>query len=364
MVWRSLSIKVDNLQPNIPEIITDGVVEVTSYYHGMEPLHVVDDLIEGKYVLIEDYFHNGLEVLQELRKQLKNLQEDNNNYHEEREFRKNYREASNRLLLMITDHEIEVKKAPEIGWFKIFFPDEDQFLISFPQVQGLNSAWQWYINGLEIEAIGIKIHPYYDVYFPTRFDHIELFDEWLADYNGKRDLAIDMGVGSGILSFMLLENDFSTVIGTDINPNAIISTYQDSVRLELDENLKLFHGDLFEKIERKADLIVFNPPWVLTSQEINSGIDQAIYYKKQLFDRFFSQAYNKLCDEGVIVIIFSTFGKMIGDQHPVYRELNDNDRYESIHHSQCSVGPGSQKTRRKNLRKDEKVEIWVLKPMN
>jgi len=327
----------------------------------MQPQEVIDDLIAGRYVLVEDYFHNGLEVLHELRKEFQN-QMDNSSYAKERQFRKAYKQASNRLLLMISDHELEVKKSPTIGWFKEFFPEEDQFLISFPQVQGLNSAWQWYINGLEIENLGITLHPYYNVYFPTRFDHLELFDDWLDTYIGERDLAIDIGVGSGILSFMLLDHGFSTVVGTDINPNAIISSHKDSVRLGLHQALQLHHGDLFEPIEQKADLIVFNPPWVLTDREISSGIDQAIYYKKNLFKRFFNQAAQYLKHDGIIVVIFSTLGKMVGDQHPIRRELREYNRYHKINHQQRTVAKGSQKTRRKNQRKNELVEIWSLSP--
>jgi hypothetical protein len=43
---------------------------------------------------------------------------------------------------MVVDSRLEVRKAPEIGWLKILYPINTEFLISFPKIQGLNSSWQ------------------------------------------------------------------------------------------------------------------------------------------------------------------------------------------------------------------------------
>ena len=145
----------------------------------MDPREILTDLIEGEYVLIEDFYYNGLQVLEELKKTLKrnynNFNFNNQNYQGQREYRYAFREASHRLLLMVVDYKLEVRKAPEIGWLKILYPEDSEFLISFPEVQGLNSSWQWYQKGLEIEILNFKIHPYFGTYFPTRFDHLQLF---------------------------------------------------------------------------------------------------------------------------------------------------------------------------------------------
>ncbi|WP_205727987.1 hypothetical protein [Flammeovirga pectinis] len=53
-------------------------------------------------------------------------------------------------------------------------------------VQGLNSAWQWNKKGIVLPVLRNKVHPYYGVYFPTRFDHLILFDNWLKRYEGPK----------------------------------------------------------------------------------------------------------------------------------------------------------------------------------
>lgn len=351
----------DDLQPEKPDIITSGVVEVVSFYDGMNPGEIIPELLNGEYVLIEDYYHNGLEVLKELRQYIREKYGDNS-FQEERKFRTTYRDASHRLLLMVVDNSLVVKKAPEIGWFEELYPEESEFLISFPDVQGLNSSWQWYTNGLEIEILDMEIYPYYGVYFPTRFNHLDLFEEWLQDYVGDKLRAIDVGIGSGVLSFQLLQHGFSEVVGTDINKNAILGVAQEAIRLDYKNRLLLKHGDLFADNNAEAELIVFNPPWLLSDRELETGIDRAIYYEPGLFPRFFKEAKKYLATDGKLVILFSNLGEVVevNKTHPICHELDTSNRFEKIRYLEKKVEAGSNRTKRKNWREDEKVELWVL----
>ncbi len=351
---------VHNLTPDKPKIITSDL-EVISFYNKMDPHEVITELIEGKYVLIEDFYYNGLQVLEALKKALKRNY-SNQNFQGQREYRSAFREASHRLLLMVVNYRLEVRKAPEIGWLKILYPEVSEFLISFPEVQGLNSSWQWYQNGLEIEILNLQIHPFFGTYFPTRFDHLQLFDNWLKSYKGKRKNAIDVGVGSGVLSFQLLQNGFSQVLGTDTNKNAIIGTSQESERLGFTNRLSLKFGDLFANCDYKADLVVFNPPWLIAKHQLKEGIDKAIYYEDDLFPRFFEQAKTHLEREGKLVLLFSNLAEVVGENviHPILNELKTGDRFIKELYTQQTVKSLSKKTKRKNWRKDEKVELWVL----
>ena len=348
-----------NLKPDKPKIITSEI-EVISFYNKMDPRDFIEELIEGNYVLIENYYYNGLQILEELTKFLKRKY-NKKSFQGQREYRFAFREASHRLLLMVVDNKLHVRKAPKIGWLKILYPEESDFLISFPEVQGLNSSWQWYLNGLEIEILNLKIHPYYGTYFPTRFDHLELFDRWLKKYKGNKKNAIDIGVGSGVLSFQLLQNNFSQVLGTDTNKNAIIGVTQECERLNFSDRLSLAFGDLFANCDFKADLIVFNPPWLIAKHELVGGIDKAIYYEPDLFPRFFEQAKQYLKKDGKLVLLFSNLAEVVGadDDHPILNELK-GDRFNKELYMQQNVKASSKKTKRKNWRKKEKVELWVL----
>ncbi len=348
-----------NLIPDKPEIVTSEI-EVVSFFNKMDPREIISELIEGNYVLIEDFYNNGLQVLEELKKGLRRNHKSKN-FQGQRDYRAAFRKASHRLLVMVVDHKLEVKKAPEIGWLKILYPEDNEFLISFPDLQGLNSSWQWYLKGLEIEILKLKIHPFYGTYFPTRFDHLMLFDKWLKKYEGKKNNAIDIGVGSGVLSFQLLQNGFSRVLGTDTNKNAIIGTTQESERLGFSDRLTLKYGDLFAECDIKADLIVFNPPWLIAKHQLAEGIDKAIYYEVDLFPRFFEQAKQHLEEDGKLILLFSNLAEVIGDSdHPILDELNKGGRFKKELYMQKGVKPSSKKTRRKNWRKDEKVELWVF----
>ncbi|MDH5647699.1 MAG: methyltransferase, partial [Candidatus Heimdallarchaeota archaeon] len=289
-----------------------------------------------------------------------------NDYQQQREYRKLYRQASQKILLEVVDHQLRVKKSPSIGWLKILYPNTYDFFISFPDIQGLNSSWQWYIKGLEIKTLNLKIHPYYDVYFPTRFSHLNLFSNWIKTYSGSKEHAIDIGVGSGVISFSLIQHGFLNVLGTDTNKNAIIGTDLDSKRLEFTDNLTLKLGDLFvEDVynkHKKFDLIVFNPPWLKTERKLINGIDQAIYYEDGLFTRFFKDAKIYLKEKGKLVLLFSNFAEITGSnqKHPINEELKNNNRFiqENLFKQQAS--PASKKTRRKDWRKHENTELWVL----
>ncbi|MEN8886610.1 MAG: methyltransferase type 11, partial [Winogradskyella sp.] len=150
-------------QPFLPK---EG--ELATYYRGADVPATLKTLEEGQPVLITEFYNNGSVLLKELQRYL-NKKLPNKTFKEQREYRAAYHKLSNLLIIEINDHQLAVKKAPRIGWFSKLYTETPDFLLTFPQVQGLNSAWQWYENGIAIPVLRNKIHPYYGVYFPTRF---------------------------------------------------------------------------------------------------------------------------------------------------------------------------------------------------
>jgi len=348
------------MKPDKPRIITDEI-EAISFYRKMDTPAVVERMIAGEYVLVEEFYSNGLQVLSELKRNLQFVY-SGKNFKGQREYRTNFREISHRLLLKVENNVLVVRKCPDIGWLKQLYTDETDFYISFPEVQGLNSSWQWYQNGVKIEQLKLTIHPWYGTYFPTRFDHLKLFDTWLKTYKGPRENAMDIGIGSGVLSFQLLENGFQKVFGVDSNKNAIIGLTEECERLGFVEKLNLIHGDLFSEWDFQSDLIVFNPPWLLGRHKLEEGIDKAIYYEKDLFSRFFEQAEKHLAPGGKIVLLFSNLAELVDKdvKHPIQNELDKSDCFIKELFLQKQVKAPSKKTKRTNNRKNEKVELWVI----
>ena len=132
------------------------------------------------------------------------------------------------------------------------------------------------------------------------------------------------------------------------------------------KNIRLNHGDLFENCEVKADLIVFNPPWLLAKHTLEEGIDKAMYYEKELFPRFFEQAEKHLTSNGKIVLIFSNLAEITDKEstHPIIEELQKNKRFKKELHLRRDVRASSRRTKRRDSRENEKVELWVLSPKN
>ena len=345
-----------------PNIITSDI-EAISFYRKMDIKATVKDMIAGKYVIVEEFYSNGLLVLGELKKRL-SFKYNDKSFQGQRAYRSAFREASHRLLIKVNDNKLTVKKGPKVGWLELLYPDISEFYVSFPEVQGMNSSWEWYKKGIEIKTLDITLKPYYNTYFPTRFDHLKLFDKWLKKYDGSKEKAIEIGVGSGVLSFQLIQNGFNDIFASDTNKNAIIGVNQECKRLGFEDNITLSQGDLFENCDVKADVIVFNPPWIKAKHKLEEGIDKAMYYEDGLFDRFFEQAQNHLKPDGKIVLIFSNLAQVTNEQstNPIIEELRNNGRFRKDLHLTREVRASSRRTKRTDSRQNEKVELWVIAP--
>ncbi|SFW24100.1 methyltransferase [Cellulophaga fucicola] len=324
--------------------------------------NTMQTLEAGKSVLITDFYSNGLTLLKEVQLYLKRRM-PNKTFNEQRAFRAAYRKLSNLILIEIADQKLTVSKAPSIGWLQKFYAEEkSSFLLPFPQVQGLNSSWQWYTNGIIIPVLRNKIHPYYGTYFPTRFDHLILFDNWLKRYSGPKKTAIDIGIGSGILSYQMVKHGFQKVFGTDTNPNAIAGLKEFLGDTKLSRKIELDQGHLFGAWEKQTELIVFNPPWLPKTSE-NDKNDEAIYYNETLFPDFFTEAKKRLLPDGKLVILFSNLAEItsVTKDHPIEIELAKGNRFTLEKCIKKTVKTASDKTKRdQHWRALEEVQLWIL----
>jgi hypothetical protein len=351
---------IPNLNVNKPEPLVSEK-QLMLFNRATDVKEIIKTLESGKPVLITAFYSNGLTLLKELQIHLKRKY-PNKTFKEQRAYRAAFHKLSNLILIEIVNHELNVKKSPQIGWLKLLYPEISDFLLSFPQVQGLNSAWQWYQNGITIPVLRNKIHPYYGVYFPTRFDHLILFDNWLKRYQGSKKSAIDVGIGSGILSLQMIKHGFQKVFGTDTNPNAIVGLTVFMGDTKLSRKIELDFGHLFGKWEKQTELIVFNPPW-LPGFRYEDIKDEAIYYNEKLFSEFFAEAKKRLLPEGKLVIIFSNLAQItkVTIDHPIENELAEGGRFQLEKCYKKIVKAASEKTKRdQHWRATEEVELWVL----
>lgn len=94
---------LESIQADRPDIITTEIKAI-SFYRKMDTKATVDEMIAGKYVLVEEFYSNGLQVLNELKRNLL-LKHKDKSPQGQRNYRSAFRKASHRLLLKVKDNE-------------------------------------------------------------------------------------------------------------------------------------------------------------------------------------------------------------------------------------------------------------------
>jgi len=127
---------------------------------------------------------------------------------------------------------------------------------------------------------------------------------------GKKFLEI--GTGNGEISLTAAKKQ-AKVTATDINPEAVKHTRKRFKQSNLDG--KFFESDLFQKVEGKYDLIVFNPPYLkgekgIGDEEMWRGGETGL----EIVEKFLDTAVDYLSDGGTVWVVLSSktdFGRMV-----------------------------------------------------
>ncbi|MBS0307406.1 MAG: class I SAM-dependent methyltransferase [Proteobacteria bacterium] len=178
------------------------------------------------------------------------------------------------LLPFDADYTLSLRRAPDVrqacveAWGE---PDEP-FIASMRELLGLIGAHEWRKKGVEIPALGARIHPHYGVFSPVRGEYVRLVAEAPLP-SGATVLAFDIGAGSAVLSAVLAKRGVAQVLATDTDPRALACAGDNLARLGLQEQVALLQADLFPP--GQAALVVCNPPWLPARP--SSPIEQAIY---------------------------------------------------------------------------------------
>jgi hypothetical protein len=319
-------------------------------------------LKQGKRVCLTGTYGFALGFYSWLKKQ-----NDNNfpvkDYQTGRANREALRLLNKNLLIGIYQHYANLENAPDNAWLRVLYPRQEEFLIRFSYFLGMNGAWQWYHKGIQFPTLNEKVHPFYGVYFPTRHEHLTLFDNWLAKNNGFTK-AIDIGTGCGVLALMMLKHGIPFVHATDTNPNAVYSTQSEVLRRNFQDKTMVEQASLSGSVVAgQNDLIVFNPPWIPAQTE--TEMDAATYYEPGFFDMVFSQIYASSVPGSTLVMLFSNFARVAGisSEHPIEEEVQNKTRFLLLEKLETPVMqvPSARKTWLSKIRQKEKVELWIMK---
>ncbi|HEY0064027.1 MAG TPA: class I SAM-dependent methyltransferase [Telluria sp.] len=177
------------------------------------------------------------------------------------------------LIPFEADYSIPLRRAPDVALAcnEAYGRGETPFVASLRELLGLIGAHEWRRNGVDIAALGEKIHPHYGVFSPIRGEYLELVAN--APLPAGAQVAFDIGTGTGVLAAILAKRGLPHIVATDMDARALSCARDNLQRLQLDQQVELMKADLFP--ERRADLVVCNPPWL--PGRPSSSIESAIY---------------------------------------------------------------------------------------
>lgn len=146
--------------------------------------------------------------------------------------------------------------------------------VALRELLGVVGAYEWRKKGVAMPVLGAqaRIHPHYGVFSPVRGEYVDLVAQAPLPAAGQA-LAFDIGVGTGVLSALLVQRGVRQVVGTDLSPRALACAQDNLQRLGLSQRVQLQACDLFP--EGQAGLIVCNPPW-LPARAVTT-LEQAVY---------------------------------------------------------------------------------------
>ena len=169
-----------------------------------------------------------------------------------------------------------------------------------------SAAHEWRKNGVEIAALGARIHPHYGVFSPVRGEYVGLVAEAPLP---SRELAFDIGTGTGVLAAVLAKRGVKRIVATEMDPRALACAKENIERLGVNGQVDVVSADLFPA--GRAPLIICNPPWVPARP--NSAIERAVYDQESSMLRgFLGGLAAHLSPGGEGWLVLSDFAEHLG----------------------------------------------------
>ncbi len=176
------------------------------------------------------------------------------------------------LLPLEADYSIPLRRAPNVkeACAEAYGAGDVPSVVSLRELLGVIGAHEWRKKGVDIPALGERIHPHYGVFSPVRGEYLQLVAEAALPSSA---LAFDIGTGTGVLAALLARRGVKHVVATDQDPRALACARQNIARLGLKGRVDVVEADLFPP--GRAPLVVCNPPWL--PARANSPLEHAIY---------------------------------------------------------------------------------------
>ncbi len=177
------------------------------------------------------------------------------------------------LLPFDDDYRVPLRRAPDVrqACVEAYGPGAGPFVASLRELLGLIGAHEWRKKGVEVPALGQRVHPHYGVFAPVRGEYVDLVAA--APLPAGCTLAFDIGTGTGVLAAVLAQRGIARIVATDQDPRALACARENIERLGLAARVDVVAADLFPP--SCAALVVCNPPWV--PARAGSPLERAVY---------------------------------------------------------------------------------------
>ncbi|MCX4683446.1 class I SAM-dependent methyltransferase [Kitasatospora purpeofusca] len=241
---------------------------------------------EGGALLWQGDFHNARQLLQALgrridRKPSRQGGSPAESFHLYRRARGHRARVLGKLLVLLEDdYCLNLRRAPDVrqACAEAYGPPSEPMAVPLTELLGVIGAHQWRRKGVEVPALGARIHPHYGVFSPVRGEYVDLvaqapFPAPAARRTGRRRTAFDLGTGTGVLAAVLARRGIDHVVATDISPRALACAHENVRRLHFTGHIDIVGPGLFPP--GRADLVVCNPPWIPARP--TSAVEQGVY---------------------------------------------------------------------------------------
>jgi SAM-dependent methyltransferase len=240
---------------------------------------------EGTALLWQGDFHNARNLLQAMGRRIDRTTPRPSTSLGEA-FHLHRRAASHRarvlgklLVLLDDDYGLALRRAPDVrqACLEAYGPSVGPTAVSLRELLGVIGAHQWRMKGVDVPALGTRIHPHYGVFAPVRGEYVDLVAHTplppATRHRPATSTAFDLGTGTGVLAAVLAHRGIQHVVATDISPRALACARENVHRLALTDRIEVSGPGLFP--EGRADLVVCNPPWLPARP--TGPIEQGVY---------------------------------------------------------------------------------------
>jgi SAM-dependent methyltransferase len=302
--------------------------DVSGVGDGTSAAAALRQVERGRYLLYRGHYANALQLLPALRRRLSGGARSGargrapiDAYRVAREAKQREHDLLCRLVIPLsgTGYRPLLDGAPALGDFgiQVWGPSDGRPLaVPLREWVGARGAREWYRRGVEVPALGARVHPHYGVFAPIRGEYVDLIAAQADAIGMAGRTAFDIGTGTGVLALVLARRGASRVVATDVDPRAVACARENVARMTLETVVgvcQVVPDDPFPS--GSADVLVCNPPWIPV--EAPTRFDRAVFDPAGRFLlRFLDGISVHLRRGGQAWLVLSDFAERLGLRPP------------------------------------------------